>query len=468
MKFLSLFSGVECASLAFNPLGWECVAVSEIEPFPSAVIKYHFPDLVNHGDVSKVDWTQYRGSVDVVCGGSPCQSFSVAGLRQGLDDPRGNLMLEFLRAVDTVAPKWVIWENVPGVFSTNNGEDFRTFVAALTELGYGVCWRVLDAQWFGLAQRRRRVFVVGYLGDWRPAAAVLFEPSGLFRHFKTSREARESLARSSPECSPEAIAITGNIIGRAENNGGNGRGFQRDIAYTLTSTDQHGVLAIEPSQMEFGLGNNVSPTLRKTDHGGTPVVLPFDTGNITSKDNGSNPQWGDPCHTIVAQHHPPAIVLADDNEKCAIDIDMCGTLKVGGGAANSPCINTDELRDRDWFLTNSYGASIQRPAVSFLASGNDTTGTICANCGDKQFLGNQEAFSGDFHVIERYKMSPFRLRADCNGSCFQQTAGTTDSDERGWSVVCPYDKRATKSSCRERERERERGRTLWRSKKQAA
>ncbi len=132
-------------------------------------------------------------SIDLLVGGTPCQSFSVAGLRGGLADPRGNLMLTFLALADAKKPRWIVWENVPGVLSSNGGKDFGTFLGALGELGYGFAYRVLDAQHFGVAQRRRRVFVVGYLGDWRVAAAVLFERESLQRDIKPSRKKREEI-----------------------------------------------------------------------------------------------------------------------------------------------------------------------------------------------------------------------------------------------------------------------------------
>jgi len=135
-----------------------------------------------------------QSTIDLLVGGTPCQSFSVAGLRGGLADPRGNLMLTFLGLADAKKPRWIVWENVPGVLSSNGGKDFGTFLGALGELGYGFAYRVLDAQYFGVAQRRRRVFVVGYLGDWRPAAAVLFERESLSGHTKPSRKKRQETA----------------------------------------------------------------------------------------------------------------------------------------------------------------------------------------------------------------------------------------------------------------------------------
>ena len=187
MKFLSVCSGIEAASVAWNPLGWEAEAFSEIEPFPCQVLKHHYPNVPNLGDMNKFkEWN--LGPIDLFCGGTPCQSFSVAGLRKGLDDPRGNLMLTYLAIADKFRPRWLVWENVPGVLSSNGGRDFGAFLGGLGQLGYGFAYRVLDAQYFGVAQRRKRVFVVGYLGDWRPAAAVLFERDSLCGNPAPSRK----------------------------------------------------------------------------------------------------------------------------------------------------------------------------------------------------------------------------------------------------------------------------------------
>ncbi|NLH98358.1 MAG: DNA cytosine methyltransferase, partial [Chthonomonadales bacterium] len=188
MNYLSVCSGIEAATVAWHPLGWHPVAFSEIEPFPCAVLKHHYPDVPNLGDMTKYKEWNVEQPVDLVVGGTPCQSFSVAGLRKGLDDPRGNLALVFLGLVDHLRPRWVVWENVPGVLSSSGGRDFGSFLGALEELGYGFAYRVLDAQYFGVAQRRRRVFVVGHLGDWRPAAAVLFESHSLSGHPAPRRE----------------------------------------------------------------------------------------------------------------------------------------------------------------------------------------------------------------------------------------------------------------------------------------
>ena len=267
MKYLSVCSGIEAASVAWQPLGWEAVGFSEIEKFPSQVLAHHYPDVPNFGDMTKYkEWN--LDTVNLLVGGTPCQSFSVAGLRKGLEDPRGNLMLTYCGLLDWFRPQWFVWENVPGVLSSNGGRDFGSFLGALAELGYGFAYRVLDAQYFGVAQRRRRVFVVGHFGDWRPAAEVLFESESLRGDSPPSREARQEIASTTTRCfdrqssgeygtSPIAFTIqsrdykdasdlvtyglAGNTIGRKPENGGNGNGFHEEVSYTLTKTDQHGV-----------------------------------------------------------------------------------------------------------------------------------------------------------------------------------------------------------------------------------
>jgi DNA (cytosine-5)-methyltransferase 1 len=277
--------------VAWHPLGWKPAAFSEIEPFPSAVLAHHYPDVPNVGDMTKYQEWNLGTTVDLLVGGTPCQSFSVAGLRKGLADPRGNLALVYLGIADRFRPRWIVWENVPGVLSSGGGRDFGSFLGALSELGYGFAYRVLDAQYFGVAQRRRRVFVVGYLGDWRRAAAVLFERQSLRRDTAPSREAGQAVAPtvvSGPpfsrtgnqrvEC--EAIvtakwpaetactlnaafgkklgledqhinggaplfvpsyAIQGNLIGR-DAGGPQGVGVSDEgVMYTLTKADVHGV-----------------------------------------------------------------------------------------------------------------------------------------------------------------------------------------------------------------------------------
>jgi len=228
MKFGSVCSGIEAASVAWHPLGWTAAWLSEIEPFPCAVLKHHYPDVPNHGDMTLLPEKILSGQVeapDLFCGGTPCQAFSVAGLRNSLDDARGNLSLTFVgiaNAIDHVrslrgdAPAIVFWENVPGVLNTKDNA-FGCFLGALagesdpikppgggeskwTNAGcvFGpqrtVAWRVLDAQYFGVAQRRRRVFVVASARDDINPTEILFEFEGLRRDTPQSRETGQRIA----------------------------------------------------------------------------------------------------------------------------------------------------------------------------------------------------------------------------------------------------------------------------------
>jgi len=196
MNYLSVCSGIEAATVAWHHMGWKPVGFSEIEKFPSQVLAHHYPQVTNFGDMTKYKEWKLDDSIGLLVGGTPCQSFSVAGLRKGLDDPRGNLALTYVGILDKFRPKWCVWENVPGVLSSGKGRDFGAFLGALGELGYGWAYRVLDAQNFGVAQRRRRVFVVGCLGGWESAAKVLFESESLSGNSQQSRKTREKVANS--------------------------------------------------------------------------------------------------------------------------------------------------------------------------------------------------------------------------------------------------------------------------------
>lgn len=202
VKYVSIFSGIEAATVAWHPLGWEPLAFSEIDPFPSTVLQHHYPDIPNLGDITKIDWSPYVGAADIVVGGSPCQSFSVAGKREGLAGASG-LMFEYIRAVRELRPRWFVWENVPGAFTSERGEAYRQLLSEMDALGYGLAWRVLDAQFFGVAQRRERVFLVGSLGTMR-CAEVLFERESLSWDHQSSRQKRQALAEEAQGCVGEA------------------------------------------------------------------------------------------------------------------------------------------------------------------------------------------------------------------------------------------------------------------------
>lgn len=313
MIFGSLCSGIEAASVAWSPLGWQSAFFSEIEAFPSAVLSHRHPDTPNLGDMTKFkEWPD--ATIDVLVGGTPCQSFSVAGLRKGLDDPRGNLMLTYLAIADRYRPRWLVWENVPGVLSSNGGRDFAAFLFGLGECGYGWAYRVLDAQYFGLAQRRKRVFVVASLRGWQSAAAVLFERASLSGNPAPRRESRQAVAPTIAGCA----------------NGGGSNGPGRDV----DSVESLQVVAMAHGQGGAEIASERSPTLTcnheapvvfhptqdpinsvdicralNANANATAAVLAFDTTQVTSKGNVSNPKPGDPCHPLAAGAHPPAIAF---------------------------------------------------------------------------------------------------------------------------------------------------------------
>lgn len=269
MRYASVCSGVEAASLAWMPLGWEAVFFAEIEPFPCAVLKERFPDVPNLGDMTEIKGEKYHGTVDLLVGGTPCQGFSVAGKQGGLNDSRSALCLAYSGILETMRPRWFVWENVPGVFSTNQGDDFRAFLGKIDEIGYSVAWRVLDAQYVrvdgyprAVPQRRRRVFVVGHLGDWRYPASVLFEPGCLPGDTPPRRVKGAGVARS-------LTASTGDTSGKEQQ-------------HTFIRGDGLNALGVDGLVMdaEFWNGEDVSTTLteafaddRMPDKGKLPCVI---------------------------------------------------------------------------------------------------------------------------------------------------------------------------------------------------
>ena len=313
MKYISLFSGIEAASVACEPLGWEPICFAELDEFPSAVLAERYPEVPNVGDVTKMNWKRYRGKVDLVVGGSPCQSFSIAGKREGLQGESG-LMYEYIRAVREVRPQWFLWENVPGALSSEGGEAFRQLLSEMDKLGYGLAWRVLDAQFFGVAQRRR-VFLVGHLGAC-PPVEVLAEPESLRGDYPSSREKREALAAAARRGASSAGfkfhqgAGAGNI------------GYELEQSPTCTA-DWHnpGVLAFAQNtrdEVRIQGDGTISGAL-SAQPGMKQTTYVCETGLMKAR--GTNDS---------AAAVGPAICMADDNAKAAIDEDMCGSLKVGG------------------------------------------------------------------------------------------------------------------------------------------
>ena len=339
MIYGSVCSGIEAATQAFHPLCWTPAFFSEIEKFPSAVLAHHYPTVPNHGDMTKFqDWPDH--AIDILVGGTPCQSFSVAGLRKGLADPRGNLMLTFGAVAQRYRPNWILWENVPGVLSSNGGRDFGTFLGMLAELGYGFAYRVLDAQYVrvgrfarAVPQRRRRVFVVGHLGDWRRAAAVLFERDSLSGHPAPRREAGEVAAGTLKACagsggwSNSADHAAAGLMVPVSNSG--------EVGYCLTASAQQSLdaetetlLAVAHALRGDGFDASEDGSGRATPL--VPVAFDCKGTAVQFTDDGSHPTL---CSMGHNQSHQNA----------------------GGHAAVA-------------FTTSGYGAEIGEVASTMLAS----------------------------------------------------------------------------------------------------
>lgn len=405
LRYMTVCSGIEAPSQAWHRFGWQPVAFSEIEPFPCAVLAHrfgasrpwhmpqpedvathdqdgnprpparvakeraaranairavsHLPlqgEVPNYGDMTRFQEWPDEPALDVLAGGTPCQSFSLAGLRKGLADPRGNLMLTYGHIAARYRPTWLVWENVFGVLSSGGGSDFASLLGLLTgravtppESGwqnsgiipgiadaYGIAWRVFDAQYHrtcsfprAVPQRRRRVVVIGYLGDWRRAAAVLFD--------------RESLSGNPPPRREPGEGPAPTISARPTGGGGLGTDFDLDggliansgdIAYCLTASAQNSLDAETETETLIA----VAHTLRGEGHDasedgtgkGVPLVpIAFDPTQITSPKNKANPQPGGPCHTLARGQHPPAIAFGHQNAAAqgdGVSVEYCPTL----------------------------------------------------------------------------------------------------------------------------------------------
>jgi DNA (cytosine-5)-methyltransferase 1 len=319
MIFGSVCTGIGAAEVAWRPRGWQCAFMSEIDGFPRAVLKARQPEGPLHGDFTTIREREYQ-PIDLLVGGTPCQSFSVAGFRRGLADARGNLALEYLRLAHRLRPRWLVWENVPGVLSSNGGRDFGALLGGLAELGYGFAWRVLDAQFFGVAQRRRRVFVICHLGDWRRAAAVLFE--------------RESLSGDSP---PRRDPQSGTAVSpslRAQSNSSHREDSQAFVAAdddTYLGNAEGGALGV-PFLTAANLGktvNNQTPLVEAFS------VMPMNSGkdykaretDVAQPLMGAGPTTGNQGSDLVIQ--PVGVTLhgSDGTVETATFTDLASALR---------------------------------------------------------------------------------------------------------------------------------------------
>ena len=405
ITFISMFSGIEAASVAFGPLGWKAICFAEIEKFPSAVLAHHYPDVPNVGDMSKHDWAQYRGKVDIVCGGPPCQDFSIAGLRAGLDGERGNLSIVYMRALHAIKPRNAIVENVPGWLNDKKNA-FGCFLAGLVgaddplrtpdgkswpnagmvagPLGRAA-WRVLDAQYFGLAQRRRRVIVVADFGNGADPAAVLFERKGLFGNTPPSREAGKSITHP---VAPSLVSC--------------GRGVER----TGDTRGQDPVVAVEwPAEVASTLNAAFGEKLGLENqhiNSGAPLFVPSAvcvTGDVT---HTLKSEGADASEDGTGRGTPIICFTAKDYGADAQE-ELAPTLRSGnssGSHANGgvmPAV-TVAIRGRDGGATAELGGDIATALRASQGGGDkphvlatrDVAGAITSNYG-KQFDNSDTA-----------------------------------------------------------------------------
>ncbi len=369
----SVFSGIEAVSVPWNRLKWKPAFFSEIDPFCSALLAHRYPEVRNLGDINRFEeWPD--ATIDVLVGGSPCQDFSIAGRRAGLRGARGRLTMVYLEVLRRFAPRWIVWENVPGVLSSNQGRDFGAFLGALSQLGYGWAYRVLDAQYVrvesharAVPQRRRRVILVGYFGDIRPAAAVLFEPACLFGDPPPRREARQTIAgtlNSRPRGSGGLgtdFDLDGGLIGAAHALCASGGGVDREDRHTIIARAFGGNNTSGPidvatalnacgsasGRMDFETETFVAHCLKAegadaSEDGtgrGVPLVAAIQgralEENPAAGPDGIGISTDGTAYTLEARHRPQAVAFAE-NSRAELKLEngdgqRAGALNAGGG-----------------------------------------------------------------------------------------------------------------------------------------
>lgn len=356
MRFISLFSGIGGFDLGFERAGMNCVAQVEFNKAAAKNLKYHWANVAHYEDVRNVG-KHNLPAADLICGGFPCQDVSVAGKRAGLAGERSGLWFEFLRIITECTPGWVVIENVPGLLNSNRGADFATVIYGLVNCGYRVCWRVLDAQYFGLAQRRKRVFIVASLRSaLANPAQVLFERESRQWDTPPSRQTRQGTAPA---------VIKGAAIGRRPENGPQrGEIIQDDTCYTLNTSEVHAVAGALPAS---GAGTSRTGNERTEASFLVPTVY-----GINSELNANEEFIGSlTLPSISGGGHPAMVARAIDVRNLRSNGDISGTLqtkKSGGYSLNyqNPIAFHWQNSDQQSMAINEYAPTLQTdktPAV---------------------------------------------------------------------------------------------------------
>lgn len=361
MRFLSLFSGIEACSVAWKDLGWECVGFSEIEPFPCSLLAHHYPNVPNLGDVTKITEQQIKdlGEIDLVVFGSPCQNLSVAGNRQGLQGQSSGLFYDAIRIIRWArvhgGARFALWENVPGAFSSNKGDDFREVVRALSgcksldtpKNGWGNSgvavgddglteWRTLDAQYFGLAQRRKRVFALTDFGSWSDRPPVLFEPESLSGNLAPSRETGRKITTSAQngvrEICDDVNAKKAIAFQSAYNNVAVKENITSPILATQGTTGNKGVYVCHGSQTPINNTDELANCLGTNN--GTENVICFER----SSDEIARVFKNKTCPTLRAfgTHHIGLAYTVHADPTPKVSENVSGTLRSQGGGGIVP------------------------------------------------------------------------------------------------------------------------------------
>jgi DNA (cytosine-5)-methyltransferase 1 len=306
--------------------------------------------VINAGDFTRIGKHDV-GTIDLLAGGTPCQSFSIAGKRAGLDDPRGNLTIEFARLADRLRPLWVVWENVPGVLSIDDGRTFGAFLGMLVQLGYGIAYRVLDAQFFGVPQRRRRVFVVGHLGDWRVAAAIFLEWHGLSGYPPPRREARKDIAPT--------------LSARTHGGGGLGTDFDLDGGLiTSTGETSHclnaGGMGRQDFETETLIAHSLSADGFDASEDGTGRGVPLIAGTLSTRYGASSGRD-----------------LSDSSALLSVAFNLRGreggALPEASDAASLRAASGGSTNSYVAFSAKDYGADVDEIAPTLRGMGHDSS-----------------------------------------------------------------------------------------------